>query len=150
MSASYRVDELVPHADRMCLLSSIVDYGDDWLQAEVEITPDSMFADARGVPAWIGLEYLAQTIAAYSGLQERRHGGQPKIGLLLGTRRYSCNVERFEFGQKLRLRVSPEVVADNGLNVFDCELQGEGVRATAMINVFQPDDAEAFLNEATQ
>lgn len=147
MSAAWRVDQLVPHSGKMSLLSSIVDYGDDWLRAEVEITPDSMFADARGVPAWIGLEYMAQTIAAYSGLLERRHGGEPKVGFLLGSRKYACNVEHFEFGQKLRTRVSPEVMGANGLNVFNCRLEGDEVRASALVNVFQPGDVDAFLRE---
>jgi len=144
----YSVDELVPHSGRMSLLSNIVDYGDDWLQAEVVISRDSMFADALGVPAWIGLEYMAQAIAAYSGLAERLQGGKPKIGFLLGTRKYECTAERFSIGQKLRVRVQPELLGTNDLNVFNCELEGDGVSAQAVVNVFQPDDADAFLQEA--
>jgi predicted hotdog family 3-hydroxylacyl-ACP dehydratase len=144
----YSVAELVPHSGRMSLLSEIVDYGDDWLLAEVVISRDSTFADARGVPAWIGLEYMAQAIAAYSGLEERLQGGKPKIGFLLGARRYECTEERFAIGQKLCVRVQPEMLGANGLNVFNCELQGDGVSASAVVNVFQPDDADAFLQEA--
>ena len=150
MKSRYSVAELVPHSGKMSLLTGILDYGDDWLQAEVEITRESMFADAQGVPAWIGLEYMAQAIAAYSGLQERLHGGKPKIGFLLGSRKYLCNAERFQIGQKLRLKVYPEILGDNGLNVFKCELQGEGISASALVNVFQPDDADAFLREVAQ
>jgi predicted hotdog family 3-hydroxylacyl-ACP dehydratase len=144
----YSVAELVPHSGRMSLLSEIVDYGDDWLQAEVVISRDSTFADALGVPAWIGLEYMAQAIAAYSGLEERLHGGKPRIGFLLGTRRYECTAERFDIGQRLRVRVQPEMLGANGLNVFNCNLEGDGISAQAVVNVFQPDDADAFLQEA--
>lgn len=150
MTTRYSVAELVPHSGRMSLLTSIIDYGDDWLQAEVVITRESTFADAQGVPAWIGLEYMAQAIAAYSGLQERLHGGTPKIGFLLGSRKYLCNAERFSIGQKLLLTVHPEMLGANGLNVFNCELQGEGVSASAVVNVFQPDDTDEFLQEALQ
>ncbi len=150
MKSRYSVAELVPHSGKMSLLTGILAYGDGWLQAEVEITRESMFADAQGVPAWIGLEYMAQAIAAYSGLQERLHGGKPKIGFLLGSRKYLCNAERFHIGQKLRLKVYPEILGDNGLNVFKCELQGEAVSASALVNVFQPDDADAFLREVAQ
>jgi predicted hotdog family 3-hydroxylacyl-ACP dehydratase len=146
----YRVADLVPHSGRMSLLSEIVDYGDDWLQAEVVISRDSTFADALGVPAWIGLEYMAQAIAAYSGLEQRLLGGKPKIGFLLGSRNYECNVERFAIGQTVRVRVQPEMIGSNGLNVFNCELEGDGVSAQAVVNVFQPDDADAFLQEALQ
>ncbi len=148
MKQDYSVAELVPHSGKMSLLSNILDYGDDWLQAEVVISRDSMFAYALGVPAWIGLEYMAQTIAAYSGLVERLQGGKPKIGFLLGTRKYECTAERFAIGQKLRVRVQPEMLGANGLSVFNCELEGDGVSAQAVIKVFQPDDADPFLQEA--
>ena len=150
MNSVYSVAELVPHSGRMSLLSAILDYGDDWLQAEVVITAESMFADAQGVPAWIGLEYMAQTIAAYSGLKERLQGGRPKIGFLLGSRKYLCNAERFAIGQRLVVTVSPELQGSNGLNVFNAELHGEGISASAVVNVFQPDDADRFLQEALQ
>ncbi len=148
MKPVYSVAELVPHSGKMSLLTAIVDYGEDWLQAEVLITPDSMFADDHGVPAWIGLEYMAQTVAAYAGLQERINGGIPKIGFLLGSRKYLCNADHFAMGQTLLLEVHLEMLADNGLNVFNCELKGQGVAASASVNVFQPDDAEKFLEDA--
>ena len=150
MKREYSVAELVPHSGRMSLLSEIVDYGDGWLQAEVVISRESTFADALGVPAWIGLEYMAQAIAAYSGLEERLQGGKPKIGFLLGSRKYECNVERFAIGQTVRVRVQPEMLGSNGLNVFNCELEGDGISAQAVVNVFQPDDADAFLQDALQ
>ena len=148
MNPGYRVAELVPHAGVMSLLSRVVDYGDDWLRAEVDIGPDSTFADENGVPAWIGLEYMAQTIAAYAGLQERRQGKAPKIGFLLGTRKYSTTADYFAPGETLSVTAREEVVGDSGLNVFKCELRGAQVSADAVINVFQPDDAEVFLAEA--
>jgi predicted hotdog family 3-hydroxylacyl-ACP dehydratase len=114
------------------------------------ITAESMFADTQGVPAWIGLEYMAQTIAAYSGLQERLQGGRPKVGFLLGSRKYLCNAERFAIGQRLVVTVSPELQGSNGLNVFNAELHGDGISASAVVNVFQPDDADRFLQEALQ
>jgi predicted hotdog family 3-hydroxylacyl-ACP dehydratase len=148
LNSAYSVADLVPHSGRMSLLSRILGYGDDWLRAEVVITAESMFADAQGVPAWIGLEYMAQTIAAYSGLKERLQGGRPKIGFLLGSRKYLCNAERFAIGQRLVVTASPELQGSNGLNVFNAELHGDGISASAVVNVFQPDDADRFFQEA--
>jgi predicted hotdog family 3-hydroxylacyl-ACP dehydratase len=150
LSSEYSVADLVPHSGKMSLLSTILDYGEDWLQAEVVITAESMFADAQGVPAWIGLEYMAQAIAAYSGLKERLQDGRPRIGFLLGSRKYLCNAERFAIGQRLVVTVSPELEGSNGLNVFNAELHGDGISASAVVNVFQPDDADRFLQEALQ
>ena len=147
MKPEYTVAELVPHTGTMSLLTSIIDYGDDWLSAEIHITPESIFADERGVPAWIGLEYMAQAIAAYGGRQERERGGVPKIGFLLGSRNYLCDAGIFPLGQKLLVKVQVEMISGDGLNVFNCELQGQGLSAKAVVNVFQPDDAEKFLQQ---
>ena len=147
MKPEFSVAELVPHSGKMSLLDNIVEYGDNWLCAEVCITVDSMFADENGVPAWIGLEYMAQAVAAYSGLQERLKGGQPKLGFLLGARKYLCSTDYFVIDTKLIVTVQLEMEAANGLNVFQCILQGEGVEATANINVFQPDDPDEFLQD---
>ncbi len=148
MKPQYGLAELLPHSGRMRLLTSIVDYGDGWLEAEVVIAEDSTFADADGVPASIGLEYMAQTVAAYTGLQKRLNGEKPGLGLLLGTRKYNCNVGRFPIGQTLRVKTEPEMLGTNGFNVFNCELTGEGVSVSAVLNVFEPVDAEAYLQEA--
>lgn len=147
MKSEYSVAELVPHSGKMSLLDNIVEYGDDWLSAEVYITADSMFADENGVPAWIGMEYMAQAVSAYAGLQERMKGGRPKLGFLLGTRKYLCSTDYFSIGKTLLLKVQLDMVAANGLNVFQCVLQGEGVVASANMNVFQPDDPDKFLQD---
>ena len=148
MKPEFSVAELVPHSGKMSLLDNIIEYGDNWLCAEVYITVDSMFADENGVPAWVGLEYMAQAVAAYAGLQERLKGGQPKLGFLLGARKYLCSTDYFAIGKTLFLKVQLDMKAANGLNVFQCVLQGEGVEASANMNVFQPDDTDKFLQDS--
>lgn len=160
MTSDYSVAELVPHSGKMSLLSEITGYGDDWLEAQVHITADSMFvdlsSDKKGVPSWVGMEYLAQTIGAYAGLQERLQGGEPKLGFLVGSRKYTCSTDYFALGQTLKIKVQRELQAENGLSVFACRLQsaalnggqGEAVEASANLNVFQPEDAEQFIQDS--
>ena len=148
MRAEFSVDQLVPHSGQMSLLSHITGYGEDWLSAAVDITPTSMFLEEQGVPAWVGLEYMAQTIGAYAGLQERLKGHEPRVGFLLGTRRYSIPVPYFAPGERIQLKVIKNMQAENGLCAFDCELTGNGYTATASLNIYQPDDAETFLRDA--
>lgn len=147
MKSKFSVEELVPHSGQMSLLDRIVEYGEEWLHAEVRITVNSMFVNERGVPAWIGLEYLAQTIGAFAGLQERLKGDKPKLGFLVGSRKYVCSKDYFSIGQVLLLKVEREMETESGLNVFQCFLQGQGVESSARLNVFQPDDANKFLEE---
>lgn len=62
---------LLPHRDPMILLSTAVDYGDDFATAVVHISEASPFFDAElgGVPSWVGMEYMAQTIGIWAGHQ---------------------------------------------------------------------------------
>jgi len=154
MKSEYSVAELVPHSGRMSLLDKIVDYGEDWLQAEVNITADSMFAEEQGVPGWIGLEYLAQAIGAFAGLQERQQGQTPRLGFLLGSRKYLCSADYFALGDTLSLKVTRSIQAENGLSAFECSLKGQvkgsTVEASASLNVYQPDDAGLFLREESE
>ena len=147
MNKEYSVAELVPHSGKMSLLSQIIDYGDEWLTAEVHIHEDSTFYENGGVPAWIGIEYMAQAVGAYSGLQERLVGEKPKLGFLLGTRNYNCNVTQFPNGAKLIIKVERELQGENGLSAFQCSFTADGVEAAASLNVYQPESAEQFLQE---
>lgn len=150
MKSLFTVEELVPHSGLMSLLSEITGYGDDWLSAQVNITPDSMFADARGVPAWVGLEYMAQAIGAYAGLQERLQGQQPRLGFLLGTRKYSAPLEYFPVGSVVQVKATRNMQAENGLCSFDCMLWGERFETSARLSIFQPQEPEQFLQDARQ
>ena len=87
-AAMYLIEELVPHTGPMCLLDRVIDAGDEHLVAEVTIRADDLFADGGAVGAWVGIEYMAQAVAAWAGWRARVQGGAPKIGLLLGTRDY--------------------------------------------------------------
>jgi predicted hotdog family 3-hydroxylacyl-ACP dehydratase len=154
----FTVEEVVPHAGVMSLLDRVLDCGEDWLEAEVVINRGSLFAEERsehqqGVPAWAGIEYMAQAIAAFAGVQRRRRGLEAVVGFLVGTRRYDSSRSHFPFGSRLRVRVEREFQADNGLGVFACEISGETAEgaeftASAALNVFQPDNVEEFLDQA--
>ena len=140
------IRQFVPHAGLMCLLDRVLASGDTWLEAEVTIRPDSLFCDGAGVGAWVGIEYMAQAIAAYGGVRARRQGQAVKIGFLVGTRKYASQWPAFPLGSRLHLRVDQQYEADNGLSVFDCRLTCENEEvASATITVFQPADPAAFL-----
>lgn len=143
---TFAITELVPHAGPMCLLDRVIEASDDHLVAEVTIRSDGLFADEAGVNAWVGIEYMAQAVAAWAGWRARNAGGAPKIGLLLGSRRYASSVARFGVGDRLRIEVRCEFIADNGLGQFGCRISRDGVElASSALNVFEPDDPGEFL-----
>jgi predicted hotdog family 3-hydroxylacyl-ACP dehydratase len=117
----------------------------------LRVPADAVFGDAAGVPAWVGVEYMAQTVAAWAGCRARERGAEPSIGFLLGTRRYQAEIERFPAGAVLRVEARCELMGDNGLGMFACRiLQQEQVLASANISVFEPPDAAAYLESSEQ
>ena len=131
------IDELIPHSGCMVLLDRVVDYDNQSLTAELVVRDDGLFGDHETVPAWVGIEYMAQTIAAYVGVRAREADDPIRLGLLLGTRRYLTNVGIFKVGAVLTIRVD-KIYQDEGLGVFDCRIHGLDVEVTAKLNVYQP------------
>lgn len=146
--ARLKVAELVPHRASMCLLDSVVDAGADWLIAKAEIRADNIFCLPAGVPTWIGIEYMAQTIAALAGLRELQQGSAVKLGFLLGTRKYSVNQPYFTVGSILKIKVEEVILGENGLGAFDCQIESDAnnCKAEGSLNVFQPPNPEEFLS----
>ena len=99
-----------------------------------------LFADGEGkIPAWVGLEYMAQAISAYAGIIARQNGEEPSIGFLLGTRRYDTHVDSFTPGQQLRVNVREVFRDENNLVLFDCDIHaGEDLLASAQVKAIQP------------
>ncbi len=148
MKALPDIRALLPHQDVMVLLDRLVSVEENALCAETDIRPGALFCEDAGVGAWIGIEYMAQAIAAYAGHEAFLRGEAVKIGFLLGTRHYRCSQPVFPSGSTLRIHVSRVLQADNGLGSFDCHIRdrasGDTV-ASAVITVFQPENIDDFL-----
>ena len=67
----------------MVLIDKVVETGEDYIVVDLMVRDDSLFSSAdRTVPAWVGLEYMAQAVAAYSGYQRKLHGQEIELGFL--------------------------------------------------------------------
>ena len=144
------IQDFVPHAEAMCLLDRVLAADEESLAAELTIAPGHLFLDSTGpgsgVGAWVGIEYMAQAVAAWAGTRARERGEAPKIGFLLGSRRYACSRASFVQGETLRVEVRREFEADNGMSQFACQIFiGAESVANAQLTVFGPEDPRAFL-----
>ncbi|WP_101674809.1 ApeP family dehydratase [Alloalcanivorax mobilis] len=132
------VAELIPHQGDLVLLEHIEDAGEAHLHARLTVRADGLYNHGDRVPAWVGLEYMSQAVAALGGLRARQRRQPVTPGFLLGTRRYQCDVPYFTVGASLRVSVSQVLGEDTGMAVFDCLLSGEGIHASARLNVYRP------------
>lgn len=144
------MDNWVPHRGTMSWLSRVLSADAERLVAEAEVTADHLLLRDGALSPTAGVEYMAQAVAAWAGALHKAQGGTPKIGFLLGTRRYSCTRAAFHPGDTLQIRVQRQFQADNGLGQFECEIWiGDARVAVASLNVFGPDNPEAFLRGET-
>jgi predicted hotdog family 3-hydroxylacyl-ACP dehydratase len=105
-----------------------------------------LFCGADGVGAWVGIEYMAQAVAAHAGYRASLRGEQVKIGFLLGSRRYECSRPVFAIGSVLRVHVRCILLGENGLGSFECRIDDPGASvAIATLTVFQPANVNEFL-----
>lgn len=144
---SYDLEKILPHDRPMILVDDIkeINLDEKYLIAEVKITEDKIFFDKtiNGVPYLSGIEYMAQTIGCYAFYRAQRT--EPKLGFLLGTRSYKSNINKFENGKTYTVKVS-EIYGDSELVSFDCLIyNGEIECASAVINAYQPENAEEYL-----
>lgn len=145
------IRSLVPQAGPMVLLDRVISVDGDSLLAEVCIRSNSLFFDVDGVGAWVGIEYMAQAIAAWAGYTARLRGEPVKIGFLLGTRRYECSRPVFALGSVLRVHVQCVFQNENGLGSFECFIDNEEARvATATLTVFQSPTVDDFVSRVSQ
>ena len=135
------IAELLPQAAPMLLLDAVLGWETDRLDASVTIRADSPFSHAgKGVPAHIGIEYMAQACGALSGIEARAAGRPVRIGYLLGTRHFLAAVDWFPQDAQLTVRVSA-AFRDGDMGVFDCVIFSAGRElAAAQLTVHEPAD----------
>lgn len=136
-SSSVHVGELLPHGVEMTLVDRLVSYEPARSVVTAVISERCVFFDRTGVPAWAGIEYMSQAVAAHAGFEARLRGDPPAVGFVLGTRAYESYANEFPSGCTLTITVEP-LVLEGGFATFRCAIATDRVLATAVISVYRP------------
>jgi predicted hotdog family 3-hydroxylacyl-ACP dehydratase len=122
---------VVPHRGKMLLLSGVKGYNlnERSIEAEYHITSDCLFYDPAiaGVPAWVGFEFIAQAISAYSGIRDRENGIPPKMGYILSVASMRMDVSMFGNGSTVEIRAK-EIEHVDMVGTFKGEILLHGVK----------------------
>jgi len=150
----HAIEAVLPHARPMIMLDDIVGYDEDCLTARVRIRPGIPFyRPGRGVAAHIGLEWMAQTCAAFAGAKARDAGTQVRVGLLLGTRNFTAALAWFVNGDCLVVRAT-QMYKDDQIGSFECVIcRSDDAKpiAEAQLTVYLPkDDATLIASTGIQ
>ena len=132
--------ELVPHADPMVLLDTVVSATQESLVATAVIDRHSPFySGGHDIAAWWAVEYLAQGVAALAGLRERMVGRDVPRGFLTSCRRFVVSRPQIELGTEVTIEVREMVAVGGSLAAFECTMTSEGFNAESLISVYGTD-----------
>lgn len=127
MSTFPPVAELLPHGGRAILLDAVLEHSPEHVRVVARITSQHpYFEPGHGVPSWVGIEMMAQAIAAHAGLIGLRDGRGPRQGMLLGTRCHDSRVAWFEEGCLLEISAASNFGAAGGMAACDCRIECNG------------------------
>jgi predicted hotdog family 3-hydroxylacyl-ACP dehydratase len=116
---------IVPHRGRMLLLSRVIGYNlkERSIEAEYHVTEDCLFYDftEMGVPAWVGFEFIAQAISAFSGIRDKEKGELPKRGFVLSVSKLQIGLPFFKTGSIITIRAK-EIENMYPVYVFEGEI----------------------------
>ncbi|EOD56385.1 ApeP family dehydratase [Aeromonas molluscorum] len=138
------IAELLPHQAPMLLLDRLLDYQGARVRCETRVgVQHALLLDEQGnLPAWVGIELMAQTIAAWAGMRGRERDEPVRIGMLLGSRQYQSQVSAFAAGQRLIIEAEC-LLEDGGMASFECRiLSGDRPCAEARLSTYLPSEGE--------
>jgi predicted hotdog family 3-hydroxylacyl-ACP dehydratase len=142
------LEQLLPYRPPMILLDRMIDATDKGSMCEVTIGPQTPFIEPAGVPAFVGLEYMAQAVAAYAGYRSYLAGTSMAVGFLLGTPELKTCCQFFDCGQTLQIQAT-HVWGDNEFMQFHCTIQDAltgKLLQQAELHVFKPQDLQSYLH----
>jgi predicted hotdog family 3-hydroxylacyl-ACP dehydratase len=141
------MEQLLPHRQPMILLTRMVEASTTTAVCEIDIGPDTQFCDGGGVAAYVGIEYMAQAVAAFSGYQRHCKGQPIEVGFLLGAPKFKSHCWQFRLGQILRVEVV-HIWGESQLARFECAIKdartGELLQQ-AELSVFKPENLDTIL-----
>jgi predicted hotdog family 3-hydroxylacyl-ACP dehydratase len=131
--------DFVLHREPMLFLDRLVSIGPDFAECEWEVRDDfPLLVPGHGVPAYAGIEYMAQCVAVHSGARASVKGLEPPLGLLLGTRDFQCSVAYFDVGGRYRSACRELIRDSQGMGSFACRIESANkIIAEANLAVFE-------------
>jgi len=137
VTAEFAPAEVLPHANAMVLLDQILDCREDRIVAAATVQPSSLFLNEEDlVPAWIGLEYMAQSIAAWAGINAKQSGRAVEVGYLIATRSYQAAGRGFALGDRLEV-TAKRLRYEGPLAVFECTIESAHCDVRGTVTVYR-------------
>lgn len=136
----FNINDLLPHRAPMMLLHRLTQVDEVSATCRAIVERNCIFLDSQDrLPAAVGIEWMAQTVAVHAGYLALSSGKPISLGYLLGTRKYRCTRPTLYVGEQFDIHVE-ELFKGNGMASFQCTVsQDSDVIIEAAINTYQPE-----------
>ncbi|PLR37347.1 3-hydroxy-fatty acyl-ACP dehydratase [Chimaeribacter californicus] len=136
----------LPHVAPLILLDEVVSVSGTSAHCRVRVSADGVlapFLTPQGtLPAWFGIEIIAQAVGVWSGWHGRQRGEAAQPGMLLGARNYRCPAGDFAAESLLEVSIAL-LMRDEKMGSFDGAIACNGERrAGGRITTYQPGEGE--------
>lgn len=132
-----RLVDVVPHRPPMLLLDEVVAWDANRVECRVVLRNDSPFVEGGRVASTLAIEYMAQCIAVFVGLEAYQRGEPIPLGYLVGARDISLPPDGFRVGDVLAVEAVP-IWGGQTLGSFQCKVDRMGeVVAQGSLNVYR-------------
>lgn len=140
--------EFVMHREPMLLLDTLIRSDELGAVCSWQVNESDPFVEKDlGVPAYVGVEFMAQCVAVHAGARARIVGLGPPLGLLLGSRHFKSTIDYFEIGEVYQARCQELIRDDSGMGSYECSiLHGDEKVAEACLAVLEKERGK-ILNE---
>jgi predicted hotdog family 3-hydroxylacyl-ACP dehydratase len=99
------LSSVLPHDHPMIMVDKLVSSDNKSAVIEVTIKDNYPFTNGK-IGTWIGLEFMAQSAAVLAKISNLDDGEEPRLGFLVGTRKFIANLPEFIPRQKVLISVN--------------------------------------------
>lgn len=132
-------EEYLPHDKPMVLLDEVLHVDENTAVTRCIVDSDHVlkpFIEKDGVPTFITLELLAQSVGIWAGYFSIKNGQKKcPLGMVIGGRDYKNQTEFFKTGSVLEIEVK-KIMHDDSIGSFEGCIKENGVIvSTGRVNV---------------
>gem|GEM_PF-3344552 len=138
------IADLIPHSGGSVLLDSIIFADNVSIKCALKVKENQRYVDAQGVETLVSLEWMAQAVAVFSGLEKRRQALEsdrgdvkPRRGMLISCRQLDLHLPKINIDDELEI-VARMDHRSGDIAAFSCQVfRGKDCLAEGILNVYE-------------
>jgi predicted hotdog family 3-hydroxylacyl-ACP dehydratase len=134
---SIDIESLIPHRDRIKMISAVLEITSESAIAEAVVKPDWPLCNGKVASPIVLIEIVAQTAAVIDGHKRKMQGKPGGKGWLVGVKSAKFNVNEIPVGTRLTASVGNSYSFDNYSVISGTIKEGEEIMAVIVLQALR-------------